>query len=85
MSPAMQTLAPSKFHKEDLSREGSTPQRLIDIFRKTDKPMVVSLDAGEIYQPMADLLEQEGIPVFRRSDEAVKFLRKYVEFEGHYT
>lgn len=78
MSPAMQTLVPSKFHKEDLSREGSTPRRLIDIFRKTDKPMVVSLDAGEIYQPMADLLEQEGIPVFRRSDDAVKFLRKYI-------
>jgi acyl-CoA synthetase (NDP forming) len=78
MSPAMQTLTPSKFHKEDLSRDGSTPRRLIDIFRKTDKPMVVSLDAGEIYQPMADLLEQEGIPVFRRSDEATKFLRKYV-------
>lgn len=78
MSPAMQTLAPGKHHSENLYREGSTPKRLIELFYKTDKPLVVSIDTGEIYQPMVDLLEENRIPVFRHSDDAVRFLRKYV-------
>jgi len=27
---------------------------------------------------MCELLEEAGIPVFRRSDEALRFLRRYV-------
>ncbi|MGB2906023.1 MAG: acetate--CoA ligase family protein [Candidatus Aminicenantaceae bacterium] len=78
MSPAMNTLAPSEFHSEDLMREGSTPRRLIDIFHRTEKPFVVSIDSGMPYQPMKELLEGEGVPVFRRCDEAAAFLRRYV-------
>jgi acyl-CoA synthetase (NDP forming) len=78
MSPAMNTLAASDFHGEDLMREGSTPRRLIDLFRRTDKPFVVSIDSGRPYLPMKELLEKEGVPVFRRCDEAVAFLRRYV-------
>ena len=74
----MQTRAPGKHHSENLYREGSTPKRLIELFHKTDKPLVVSIDTGEIYQPMVDLLEENRIPVFRHSDDAVRFLRKYV-------
>lgn len=78
MSPAMQTLAPSAYHKEDLNRDGSTGRLLTEIFHRTEKPMVVSIDSGEIYQPLVDLLEDEGIPTFRHSDDAVRFMRKYV-------
>jgi len=78
MSPAMQTLPPSTFHEEDLNREESTGRLLAEIFRKSDKPMVVSIDTGEIYQPLIDLLEEAGIPTFRHSDDAVRFIRKYV-------
>jgi acyl-CoA synthetase (NDP forming) len=78
MSPAMNTLAPSEFHGEDLMRVGSTPRRLIDLFKKTDKPFVVSIDSGEPYRPLKELLEREGVPVFRRCDEAAAFLRRYV-------
>ncbi len=78
MSPAMNTLAPSEFHREDLYREGSTPRLLADIFKRTDKPFVVSIDSGKLYLPMKEFLEAEGVPVFRRCDEAVVFLRKYI-------
>jgi len=78
MSPAMNTLAPGELHREDLEREGSTPRRLAEIFKKTDKPFVVSIDSGKPYLPMIKLLETEGIPVFRRCDEAVVFMRKYI-------
>jgi acyl-CoA synthetase (NDP forming) len=78
MTPAMQTLAPGKNHHEDIYKAGSTVMRLIDLFQKTDKPFVVNIDAGEIYDPMEDLLREAGIPTFRRVDEAVKFFRKYI-------
>lgn len=78
MSPAMQTLVPSSFHKEDLNREGSTGRLLAEIFHNSDKPLVVSIDSGEIYQPLVDLLEDKGIPTFRHSDDAVRFIRKFV-------
>jgi len=78
MTPAMNTLEASGFHSEDLNREGSIPERLIEISENTDKPFVVSIDAGRIYDPLADKLEEAFIPVFRKCDEAVVFLRKYI-------
>ena len=78
MTAAMQTLAPGEGHSESILAPGSTPSRLIDIFRACPKPFVVNIDAGTPYDPMAARLEDAGVPVFRRSDEAVKFLRKFV-------
>ena len=78
MTSTMQSLAPSPYHQEDLNREGSLLERLIALFKKSVKPFVVCIDAGEIYQPLVDLLEKAGIPVFRRSDEAVIFMRSYI-------
>jgi acyl-CoA synthetase (NDP forming) len=78
MSPSMQTLVPSRFHEENVYHPQSIVMRLIDIFNKTDKPFVVNIDAGDIFKPMVDCLEQAGVPTFRRSDIAVQFLRKYI-------
>jgi len=78
MSPSMQTLVPSRFHEENVYHPESIVMRLIDIFNKTDKPFVVNIDAGDIFKPMVDCLEQAGVPTFRRSDIAVQFLRKYI-------
>ncbi|MFW6123774.1 MAG: acetate--CoA ligase family protein [Acidobacteriota bacterium] len=78
MTPAMNTLEPSKFHSEDLDKKGSTPNQLIEISQNTDKPFVVSIDAGRIYDPLVNKLEEAFIPVFSKSDEAVFFMRKYI-------
>jgi len=78
MTPSMQTLTPSRFHEENLYHPKSIVMRLIEIFHKTDKPFVVNIDAGDIFNPMVDCLEQGGVPTFRRSDIAVKFLREYI-------
>jgi acyl-CoA synthetase (NDP forming) len=78
MTPAQNTLPPGQGHREDLARPGSFAMRLIELFRSTDKPVVVNIDAGELYTPLAECLERAGIPVFRRADEAVRFLRAYV-------
>jgi acyl-CoA synthetase (NDP forming) len=78
MTPAMQTLAPSSAYKESILSPESFAQRIVATFRKTDKPFVVNVDAGKVYDPLCELLDEAGIPVFRRSDEALRFLRKYV-------
>jgi acyl-CoA synthetase (NDP forming) len=78
MTPAQQTLPPGEGHREDLARPGCFASRTIELFRSTDKPFVVNIDAGELYTPLAEFLECAGIPVFRRADEAVRFLRAYV-------
>ncbi|MBD3414751.1 MAG: hypothetical protein GF421_10015 [Candidatus Aminicenantes bacterium] len=78
MTPAMNTLEPSEFHSEDLDKKDSTPHQLIEISQNTDKPFVVSIDAGRIYDPLVEKLEEAFIPVFRKSDEAVFFMRKYI-------
>ncbi len=80
MTPAEQTLPAGDGYREDFMRPGSFARRIVEIFRATDKPFVACIDAGELYTPLAAFLESSGIPVFRRADEAVRFLRAYV---GH--
>jgi acyl-CoA synthetase (NDP forming) len=77
MTPAMRTLPPGPEHRENLLEEGATVPRIIELFRRTDKPVVVNIDAGRRYDPMADALEEAGVPVFRCCDQAVAFLRKF--------
>jgi len=78
MTPSMQTLVPGRFHEENLYHPKSIVMRLIETFHGTDKPFVVNIDAGDIFNPMVDCLERAGVPTFRRSDAAVRFLRKYI-------
>jgi len=80
MTGAEQTLPAGEGYRENFRNPGTFANRIIEIFRATDKPLVVCLDAGELYTPLAAFLEDAGIPVFRRADEAVRFLRAYV---GH--
>jgi acyl-CoA synthetase (NDP forming) len=82
MTPAQTTLPAGEGHAEDLTRPGSFASRTIELFRETEKPFVVNIDAGGLYTPLAEHLERAGVPVFRRADEAVRFLRAYI---GHRT
>jgi acyl-CoA synthetase (NDP forming) len=78
MTPAQQTLATAAGHAEDLRRPGSVANRLVEVFRSTDKPVVVNIDAGRLYDPLADFLEEQGVPVFRHADLAMRFLEAFV-------
>jgi len=78
MTAALQTLAPAESHAENIHSPQSIGRRLVEIIRRTAKPVVVNIDAGSLYDPLAGMLEGEGVPVFRRSDEALRFLSKYL-------
>lgn len=79
LTKALQTLPPGEGHAEDLARPGGFAARTVEIFRATDKPIIVNIDAGALYDPLAAYLEKAGIPVFRRADEALRFLRMYID------
>jgi acyl-CoA synthetase (NDP forming) len=78
LTKAQQTLPAGPGHGEDLARPGGFAERTIAVFRATAKPVVVNIDAGALYDPLAEHLERAGVPVFRRADEALRFLRMFV-------
>ncbi|MHB8095551.1 MAG: acetate--CoA ligase family protein [Candidatus Aminicenantales bacterium] len=80
MTTAMQTIPPREGGTEGITHPDSFAQKIIPYFLTASKPFVVVIDAGKTYDPFRELLEQAGIPVFRRCDEAIRFMRRYV---GH--
>lgn len=80
LSPAINTLASSHEHKEDITHEKSLPNRLIALAKNTEKPLLVVIDSGEIYDPMATMLENENIPVFRNADRAAVAMARYLNY-----
>jgi hypothetical protein len=39
---------------------------------ETAKPWVVVVDAGRLYDPFAQMLEDSGLPTFRTADRAMR-------------
>ncbi len=64
-------------HRENLEAEGSQPRLMVDIIAGSAKPAVVVVDSGRIYGPMCRLIEQAGIPVFRKIDRAAQALAAF--------
>lgn len=78
LTAAMKTLAPSREHAESILDPGGFALGISQVVRATEKPVIVNIDAGKLYDPLAEILEQSGIPVFRRADEALRFLRSFM-------
>jgi acyl-CoA synthetase (NDP forming) len=82
LTPFLNTLPKGEGHPDDIEREDSVPKGLIRIAKATKKPMIVCLDSGRLYDPMVQMLEMEGIPVFRRIDRATRALSAWVTRKG---
>lgn len=78
MSPALAALPAHADPAQTLAAPQSLARALPALFRETEKPVVVVVDAGRIFQPLVDALEAEGLPVFRRADEAVRALGSWL-------
>jgi len=48
------------------------------------KPLIIVIDAGKLYDPMAEMFLNAGIPVFRSADEAVRAVGKFVHSKLKY-
>lgn len=72
LTPAMKTTP------QEISDARSLAHRLPQIFADTSKPMVVAIDAGPLYDPLAHAIREGGVPVFRSADDAVRALGRYL-------
>jgi len=74
LTGALRTLAASEGHDEDVTSEGSIAARLVRLRESVRKPWVAVVDGGPLYDPMVDVLQSGGIPVFRTADRALRLL-----------
>jgi acyl-CoA synthetase (NDP forming) len=82
VAPTLDVLAPdlSGEHGENIFAMGSLPAELIRLSRAIDKPMVVAIDSGRLYDPTVMLLQRSGIPVYRKIDRASRALSAFATF-----
>jgi acyl-CoA synthetase (NDP forming) len=74
MSPALASLGSSLDVRETIGAAQSLARTLPALFAATQKPLVAVIDAGKLYDPLVSALENGGLPVFRRADDAVRAL-----------
>ncbi len=77
-TPFMENLPSGEGHDEDIRRENSYPNVTIRVFRATEKPMVACLNSGALYDPAVRMIEDAGIPCFRKIDRAARALGLFV-------
>jgi len=80
VTPALNNLPadPDGRHREDLASPDSQAESFIRILDGSDKPAVVVIDSGELYDPLCHRIEAAGIPVFRKIDRAGCALAAFV-------
>jgi len=64
--------------EEELGSENSLASRLPRLFAETDKPLIVVVDSGSMYEPLVRALRLKGIPVFPSADQAIRSLGRYL-------
>lgn len=79
LTPAMATLSSGVPESESIRFEGSLVNRLARVLAETGKPIVVSIDCGSIFDPMAQAFEDRGLPTFRSADVAIRTMGIYLE------
>jgi len=56
----------------------SIVKRISRLAAECSKPVIVVVDSGDLYDPLAVALQSEGVAVFRSADQAVYLLGKYI-------
>jgi len=65
---------------DECENEGSIGRRIIDIYNKYDKPMVVSVNAGQQFYKFVRMMEEAGVPVFKDIRSATSELERIVKY-----
>jgi acyl-CoA synthetase (NDP forming) len=82
MTPALKTLPPGvdPEGKDNFDDPGALPTILPPIIEKTGKPVVLVVDSGSLYDPLARAFNMRGLPCTRSADTAVRCLQKYIAY-----
>lgn len=65
---------------DQCEKDGAIAMRIIDIFAKYDKPMVVSVNAGQQFDKFVRVMERAGVPVFKDIRSATRELERVVKY-----
>ena len=81
LTPALQTLPPGEDHAESIHSPTSIARLLPRAAVASEKPVVAVIDSGELFDPLAEALKADGLPVFRSADRAVRALCRWVDIK----
>ncbi|MBF0468515.1 MAG: acetate--CoA ligase family protein, partial [Desulfamplus sp.] len=80
LTPVIETLPEKGGAEPETSvSEKSIVKRISRLASRYHKPVIMVVDSGELYDPLARGLENEGLAVFRSADQAVYVLGKYIK------
>ncbi len=78
LTPTLHTLAEEMDQINKLGTENSIVQQIATLNTSSSKPLIIVVDSGKLYDPMAEGFQNHGIPIFRSADIAVNVLGKYI-------
>ena len=78
LTPVIKTLPEHTRLHNDFSSKKGIVQRISRIAGKSTKPLIMVVDSGALYDPLARALQRAGLPVFRSADRAVHVLGRYI-------
>lgn len=67
-----------KTTEENCHDEDGLANIIVKLFNSTKKPIVVSVNAGEVYKEFVKIMEENGVPVFENIRDAMTSLNAYV-------
>ena len=81
LTPAMATLPPGvdPSGKDSVLNESSVAQRVPEVFQQHSKPLVTVVDAGKLYDPLAEALIAGGVPCLRSADFAMRVFQRFID------
>lgn len=74
----LKSLPPGILDGDSIELPDGFARRSARIFEESAKPFIMVIDAGALYDALADALQGAGIPVFRSAGRAVRLLGRYV-------
>ncbi|MBU2646461.1 acetate--CoA ligase family protein [bacterium] len=77
LTPILHTLQNESNH-DAFPSEQNLIQRIPRLAAESEKPLVIVVDSGPLYDPLANALQDAGLPVFRSADRAVTVLGMYI-------
>jgi acyl-CoA synthetase (NDP forming) len=78
LTPTLHTLAEEMDQVNRLGAENSIVEQIATLNAASSKPLIIVVDSGKLYDPMAEGFQNHGIPIFRSADIAVNVLGKYI-------
>lgn len=76
LTPALLTSA------DEIGDAGSIGRRLGRLNAEYDKPIIVVIDSGALFDPLAETIRAGGMPVLRTCDQAIRSLGRYLCHRG---